>query len=419
MQVISIENIVPGMKTAEDVKDARGRVLIPAGADLEDKHIRALKMWGVLSVTVEGGDDKPAGAAEPETQLTPEDLERIRSYVNEMFSLNYHNRENPMFKTLFILCVKRLAKKRIIPDIFQFPRRKEPADGEAEQPPALPPQNINDMIVQTKTLASLPTVYDELMKVVNHPHSSAQDVANVISSDQSLTARLLRIVNSTFYSFPAAIETVSRAITIVGTAQLCDLALATSVMKMFGKELEGVVDMDMFWRHSIACGVFARIFANMRREANSEGFFVMGLLHDLGRLIMYAHAPNHSRRALDEAHARKMPMNSVEKEIFGFNHAELGTALLESWNLPPVQREAVGRHHRPNGATRFPVEAATIHVSDMMAKALHLGRSGDLYVPPLFPEAWDKMKVSHTLLPDIVRDAETQIGDLMRIFSNQ
>ncbi|HBF33724.1 TPA: phosphohydrolase [Candidatus Sumerlaeota bacterium] len=419
MRQTALEDLIPGMVTAEEVKDVRGRILIAAGAVLEEKHLRALKMWGVTTVSIEG-EDEETQAEEQEERLDPAMMERVRGYANEMFLQNYENREFPMFKTLFILSVKRLARAKNIAPEYSFPQTFDsPLNGASDVTHVSGGNHLTaaDMVAQTKTLASLPSIYEELMKVVNHPHSSATDVANVIASDPSLTARLLRIVNSTFYSFPAKIDTVSRAITIVGTAQLCDLALATSVMSTFGKTLDGIVNMELFWKHSVAVGVFARQFAGLRREANTEGYFVMGLLHDLGRLIVYAQAPELARTTLDESLRRKTPMYAVEKEIFGFNHADVGMALLEAWNLPHAQREATGRHHRPDAATRFPNEAAIIHVADVIANALRMGRSGDLYVPPLHPEAWDKIGVDHTLLPELVKDAETQVSDLMRIFA--
>ena len=117
---------------------------------------------------------------------------------------------------------------------------------------------------------------------MNDPRSATADFGAVVSDDPSLTARLLRLVNSAFYGFPSKIESVTQALSVVGTSQLNDLVLATSVLRVFKGVPKEFVDMDSFWQHSLACGVCVRVLAAQRRESN-----VAGLLHDLGRLILY------------------------------------------------------------------------------------------------------------------------------------
>ncbi|MFP4379774.1 MAG: HDOD domain-containing protein [Candidatus Sumerlaeia bacterium] len=422
MARLNRDDLQQGMQVAEDIRDKRGRVLIGTGATLEEKHLKALKIYGIDSVEIAGADGN--GKKKAEEKIDPDALEEIREHVNRMFSLNTENRAHPMFKTLFLECVRRMTKSKKNNDKKMLETsgekrekdemlRKQILSGAAGKPPS-----PSDMVARTRSLASLPAVYQELMEVVNHPHSSAADVANVISSDPGLTARLLRIVNSTFYSFPGKIDTVSRAITIVGTAQLCDLALATSVMKMFGKSLEGIIDMNMFWRHCVACGIIARQIASRRRESNVESFFIMGLLHDIGRLIMYSQVPAISRVTVMEAEDKKLALYQAEREVMGFNHADVANSLLESWNLPISQREAIGYHHRPARASRFPVEAAVIHVSDFFVCSMLVGKSWDLYVPTLQVEAWDQLGLEESIVPDLMKECDSQVSDLMRIFQD-
>ena len=130
----------------------------------------------------------------------------------------------------------------------------------------------------TLEIPSLPMIFTRIDEAVNNPRSSLADIGRIISEDSSLTARLLKIVNSAFYSFPSKIETISRAVTVVGTQQLRDLALATSVMKLFQGIPPDLINMEAFWKHSIACGVAARVLAAHKREANIERFFVAGIL---------------------------------------------------------------------------------------------------------------------------------------------
>ena len=151
-------------------------------------------------------------------------------------------------------------------------------------------------------VSTLPTIHFRLEEAINNPKKSMSDIAKVIRDDPGLTARLLRIVNSAFYNFPSRVETISQAVTIVGTQQLSALALATSVMKMFKGIESHVVSMDSFWRHSIACGLAARVLATMRRDTTPERFFVSGMLHDIGRLVLFTKLADKSQEILQRAH---------------------------------------------------------------------------------------------------------------------
>ncbi|HWA55799.1 MAG TPA: HDOD domain-containing protein [Gemmatimonadales bacterium] len=264
----------------------------------------------------------------------------------------------------------------------------------------------SDLLKGLVNVASLPGVYLKLTEVVSDPRSSAADVGRVIAEDPGLTARLLKLVNSAMYNFPSRIETVSHAISIVGTAQLQDLALATSVIRLFANMPQGLVTMESFWRHSVACGVAARAIAARRRETNVERFFVAGLLHDIGRPVMYMQAPEQSRTAVSRSREERVPLVALEHQLFGFDHTHVGHALLDQWKLPPALREAVAQHHHPERAQRFPTEAAVVHVADILANALGLGSSGEAGIPPFVPEAWQTIGLPPTVLGDLMDESE-------------
>lgn len=251
-----------------------------------------------------------------------------------------------------------------------------------------------DLMKGTLEIPSLPMIFTRIDEAVNNPRSSLADIGRIISEDSSLTARLLKIVNSAFYSFPSKIETISRAVTVVGTQQLRDLALATSVMKLFQGIPPDLINMEAFWKHSIACGVAARVLAAHKREANIERFFVAGILHDIGRLVLCMKDPDWMRSALGRCQASGELLYKVEYEELGFDHASLGRALLENWKLPASLVETVAYHHNPEAAARFPVEAAHVHLADIIAHAMQLGSSGERFVPPLSRAAWDRAGVS-------------------------
>jgi HD-like signal output (HDOD) protein len=263
-------------------------------------------------------------------------------------------------------------------------------------------------------VSSLPTIHLRLEEAINNPKKSMSDIAKVIREDPGLTARLLRIVNSAFYNFPSRVETISQAVTIVGTQQLSALALATSVMNMFKGIQSTLVSMDSFWRHSIACGLAARILATMRRDNNAERFFVAGILHDIGRLIMYTKLTGKSQEILQIAREKPQLLYESERDALGFTHAVVGGLLLQNWKLPTSLEEIVMYHHNPTSATRFPVETAIVHLADIIVHAMGLGTSGESYIPPIDPTAWEKLGLHPSVLTSVEEQIDRQYQDSLR-----
>jgi len=267
------------------------------------------------------------------------------------------------------------------------------------------PRSPSELVKGAVTISSPPLIHQRLMEVINHPRSGSADIARVLSEDTGLTTRLLRIVNSALFSFPQRISTPTHAVTIVGTAQVRDLALATSVMTMFKGVPEELVNMESFWRHSLACGIGARVLAGHRRE----------LLHDVGRLIVFMQEPDAASVAVRQSREKGELLHESELDVLGYTHAQVGGALMAQWNFPGAFKEAVGYHHQPQRANRFPVETSAVHVADLMANALELGSSGAHMVPELHGGAWDTLGIDPELAPVILEDVERQYRDAAQI----
>ncbi|MFN8009029.1 MAG: HDOD domain-containing protein [Terriglobia bacterium] len=257
---------------------------------------------------------------------------------------------------------------------------------------------------------SLPIIFTRLNAAVNDPRASFTDISRIISEDPSLTARLLRIVNSALYSLPTKIETILRAVTIVGTQQVRDLALATSVVQLFKGIPEDLISMESFWRHSLACGVTSRILATFRREANVERYFVGGMLHDIGRLVICMVQPDAARAVLTRCRQHGELLNLVEMELLGFDHAAVGGFLLRTWKLPDSIQEMVAFHHRPQQSSRFPAETAIIHVADILTHVMELESSEEQLIPPLVPEAWERIGLPVSVLSGAMDQIRIQFG---------
>ena len=191
--------------------------------------------------------------------------------------------------------------------------------------------DIQDLINENEPLASLPNTFYKLREVVDDPGCDFDDIAEIISVDPSLTPRLLKIVNSAFYGFRGEIESVFHAMGVVGTEQLMQLVLATTVVEQFKGIPKDLVDMNYFWRHSVACGLSARAIHRARGEYDGESIFVAGLLHDIGRLVMCLKVPDQLKIVLDFAEKSGDRWYKAEAKYFGFDHGGVGGALLRAW----------------------------------------------------------------------------------------
>jgi len=275
----------------------------------------------------------------------------------------------------------------------------------------------SELVEAAQSVASPPLVYEQLMRVVNNPRSGSADIARVITEDQGLTARLLKVVNSAFFSLPWKVDSVSTAVRVVGTGQIRDLALATSVITMFDDVPGDLLDLKSFWHHCLGVGVVGRVLAKHRGQDNPERFLVAGILHDIGRLIMVMNAPLQTRAALEEARDTGRPMQECEQEHVGCTHGQVGGLLVDQWNFPVALLESVRYHHNPRRASRFPVEAAAVHVADVAVNALGWGRSGQPRAPRLDSDAWDSLGIADPLVPALLEDASRQLDVALELLA--
>ena len=154
------------------------------------------------------------------------------------------------------------------------------------------------------------------------PQCSLVTVGDAIEKDPDLTARLLRLGNSSFYGFSSRLATVTEAISLIGIQQVQDLILASSIVEQFAGVSDEFVSMESFWRHSLACGIGARLLALERRLPKPDKFFVAGLLHDVGRLVLFAQAPEISQQVFQLYQKEKLLLREAEMRVLGYHHQQ-------------------------------------------------------------------------------------------------
>lgn len=238
-------------------------------------------------------------------------------------------------------------------------------------------------------LPTLPTVVSKMIELVDNPRTSAASLSRLISTDQALTARLLKLANSAYYGFPREISTVNMAIVVLGFNTVKDMGLSLSVFDAFkNAEPTPSFDISRFWEHSIACGIASRMLARNYRSRFAGEAFVAGLLHDIGKVILNQYFHKEFVQIMEKT-SQGMLLEDAEDSVINTRHSQVGAWLAEKWNLPRLISEAIEFHHAPWDARTEPLFVATIYLANYLCHVCDLGHSGRTAPPQLDTKLWE------------------------------
>ncbi len=274
------------------------------------------------------------------------------------------------------------------------------------------------LVVEVDKLVSLPDIYYRLEETIVDPTSTVEVISNLLRSDPDLCARMLRMANSAFYSFPTRVETIERAVSTIGLRQIRELVLVTAVVKAFEGIPPGTVNMETFWEHSIAVGIMARKLGQQAGLPDADGYYIPGMLHDIGRLVMYLKLPALMYELLDRHDAEGRSLFLMERETLDYTHADIGARLLELWNLPRSIWEPVGKHHDPGQSHEYQLAACAIHLADAWVNTHHVGRSGDGSELMIDEVALHRIDIESEQISEIGQAAKLQTREVARLFMN-
>ena len=268
-------------------------------------------------------------------------------------------------------------------------------------------------------LPSLPQIYFQIRKAINEPTMSMEEIGSIISKDSSLSASVLRYANSAIYGTSQRIDTVTRALVRIGTQEINSILLGATITSLFKGIPEDLINMQLFWKHSISCGIMAKCIATYLDLADIDRYFTAGLLHDLGKLVLYKNMTEESKRILINCVKNKKLHHLEEKEILGFDHTYVGEILLAKWHIPDSIKTMIIFHHNPENTKNQFRGTSILHLADIIVNGLQFGNSGAYFVPILSEEAWKSTRLSPAMIPPIINHAEVQIKDTIQsIISN-
>ena len=275
------------------------------------------------------------------------------------------------------------------------------------------------LIPEQFEIPSLPQIYLQIREVIENPTSSFEEIGSIIKKDSGLSANLLRVANSVMYGSPKRIDSITRAVVRLGTKDINAIALSTTAISLFKGIPKDLINMQEFWKHSIACAVAAKSIATYLNIGNTERFFLGGMLHDVGKLILFKNMPDLSKQLLTHCRTQNKMYYAVEKEMLGLDHTDIAGTLLQKWNIPESIVQMIVYHHRPEDAKTSLNEVSIIHIADIFINGLQYGSSGTYFVPTLYPKAWESTGLRPAMIPTIVKHFEIQIDDVVKsIFLN-
>jgi HD-like signal output (HDOD) protein len=279
-------------------------------------------------------------------------------------------------------------------------------------------QNRLEFIQNTiSSMPSLSTTVTKVLEICHNPKTSPNDLNRVISLDPVLTAQVLKVINSAYYSLPKRVSSLTRAIIMLGLNTVVNLAVSTAVLASFdGRESFQVLSMDEFWTHSLCVGVTSKCIAGLKAVpvTEREEYFLAGLLHDLGKIPLNKHFSDEYFLALDLARRDQGPLHPAESRILGFDHSTVGKMIAEKWNLGESTRDALCQHHDPEGACEDNRQLiAAVALANTYSNLFEIGTSGDsfpeermvMYLLKTVGVSWTELSGLHETVLDEIEKA--------------
>ena len=277
---------------------------------------------------------------------------------------------------------------------------------------------LADVLKNLTDMPSLPTVVARLTRLIADPKTTASDINVVLSSDPGLVAKILKLVNSSYYGFSRRITTITNAVVILGFNQVRNLALSAFLFDKFAGTKNSGFDVNGFWKHSIGTAFTGAQIARHFALKLEEDAFICGLLHDLGKFIMAQNAPEHMVMVLDRARKKDILFHSAEQECLGYDHALLGAAVMERWNLPETLVEVVRNHHDPLTTSDKSLQLCCVtNLADIVCRAVLIGNGGDRKIPLLAEEVWKRTRLDWPGLEAIIRKVADEYSKADAFFS--
>lgn len=264
---------------------------------------------------------------------------------------------------------------------------------------------IRRIIRDTKTLPTLPGVIAKLSAMAEQSTVSVDEMARVVMTDQVLSAKVLRLVNSAFYGSYGRVSTVAAALLRLGVNVVKSLAISSSIFEIMEKNIVGL------WEHSMGVAVTASVLAGRLKMKDPDEISTAALLHDIGKVIIKIKLEDDYDRLTALIEEKDLLMVEAERELLDTDHAEIGAWLAQTWHLPQNLVEPIAWHHNVERSTAHQAKTAVVHVADVLTRAAAFGFAGDSLVPRIQQAAWTRLGLTESTLESVMDEVEERLVD--------
>ncbi len=223
--------------------------------------------------------------------------------------------------------------------------------------------DFNKLVEQITDVPTLPDIVFKVTEVINDPKSSAADLERTLYHDQAIVTKILKLVNSAYYRRREKIDSLSRAIPMLGFQNIRNLVFSMSLLDFSSDE----IDMRAFWRHCFAASLISNEIAKANEIEEADAAACAALIHDLGKVILYQHFPGEFMNVTSIVEKKEIQFHKAEEMVFGVNHAQVGKLVCEKWGFPGTLIEPIEFHHSPREAKEHPVLVAVVHLADVIS----------------------------------------------------
>ncbi|NOV28355.1 HDOD domain-containing protein [Methylomonas sp. ZR1] len=275
---------------------------------------------------------------------------------------------------------------------------------------------IEHTLQEIKGLVSLPEVYQKVRNLIDDPNSDIEHFVEVVASDSNLSVAVLRVANSAFFGFPGKIDSLSRAVNMLGIGQLHDLVLATSAIASLKLPNE-IMPLKTFWRFSLFSAVLTRLLASQLKFPKSERLFVIGLLYEIGHLVLYAKHPELAKRAMELSRNNQELLHIAEQKLLGMHYGEIGAKLMAQWCLPAHFQDIVHYQPTPDLAPDQRRETALLHLVRACAEKYISGHMRAIE-ESVSADIWEILQLNAEQLAETVEQALKAATEMEKLMFN-
>lgn len=385
MKKIRIKDIKDGDTLGRDIRSGEGRLLFKAGTVLDASFIERLSQRSIREIFIEGRD-------------LPEELEHFDSRSLRRLEKSIDSRFEDVAEDEIMKETLRVAKRLIIERAL---RRGE----------ILTKSQLN-LLNKLKELPSVPPLYKTLSQAVNDKRTTSQSVSRIIESDAALAQKMLKLVNSPFYGFREKISSLESAIPMLGFENTANLVFSLKLVELFDSDMEVVSEIIKdIWQHSLGSAIIARGIANRKGFKNKDEFYLAGLLHDIGKVIMAKYCSEDYLKVENAKLSDDRESSSIEYDILGYTHVDAGKIIAERWQLSPLIKSAIGHHHTPYEAKEYETEVAVTHIANIWSHSLYFG-GGKGKIAGVDEEAWNMVGMNLDDVEPVMMKAESVFEEI-------